>query len=264
MTAHGEPTTCSARRRTAEIAASAGVRSPPWGYRYLPCHGAAITLSLSLSLSLSLGTGPLFTLTTHCTLPTTHRPLLCLTSPLTSHVLDSLVSGPQGCNFRWRNKGLPGSPCGPRSLAREPIDRCLRCSRLSLCHFVSTVPVLHQVQTNQVPTASLITDYYPPARLATCDLRLVTCDVRLATCSHCPPGRPQRTHDTAAAPYSSIANLLLPAPPPCEHVQTLRLLLPLLRGHAPCSTHPSPVRPRSCPLLLLLLAESVPLSSPTH
>jgi hypothetical protein len=74
MTAHGEPTT--------EVAASAGVRSPPWGYRYLPCRGAAIPLSLSAHPSL-------FTLTTHCTLPTTHRPLLCLTSPLTSHALDS-------------------------------------------------------------------------------------------------------------------------------------------------------------------------------
>jgi hypothetical protein len=248
MTAHGEPTTCSARRRAAQIAASAGVRSAPWGYRYLPalsCHGWCGDHSApahALALSLSRHRLPF-----HYSLPTTHH--------LTRTRLARLR--PARLQLGLAKQRPAGLTLRPAESSPRPIDRCLHCSCLSLCHFVSTVPVLHQVPTNQAPTASLTaTTTHQHA------LRLTPCDLRRARTAR--PRRPQLTHDTAAAPYSSIANLLLPAPPPCEHVQTLRLLLPLLLGHAPCSTHPSPVRPRSCPLLLLLLAESVPLSSPTH
>jgi hypothetical protein len=129
MTAH-EATTCSARRRAAEIAASAGVRSAPcpacpachgWcGDHSAPAHALALPRHRLAPFSLP---------TTHCSLLTARA------SPHLSHLARTrLVSGPQGCNLGWRNTCLPGSPCGPRSLA---CDQLTAVCAARACHFVT-------------------------------------------------------------------------------------------------------------------------------
>jgi hypothetical protein len=153
MTAH-EATTCSARRRAAEIAASAGVRSAPcpachgWcGDHSAPAHALALSRHRLAPFSLP---------TTHCSLLTAHYS--CFTSPLSPRTHPTRLR-PARLQLGLAKHLPAGLTLRPAESSLRPIDRCLRCSCLSLCHFVSTVPTLHQAPTNQVLTASLTTDY---------------------------------------------------------------------------------------------------------
>jgi hypothetical protein len=117
----------------------------------------------SLFLSRHIPPFSLSLLIAHYPPPTAH----CSASPHPSPRTHSTRLRPARLQLSLAKQKPAGLTLRPAESSPRPIDRCLRCSCLSL---VSTVRVLHQVPTNQVPTASLTTTttHQHALRLATC------------------------------------------------------------------------------------------------